>query len=256
VRVSAGFGFGLIALSLALAAGGGTAAGSSDLTGHSWLLKTLSGRPPVPHTSVTMTFSGGKVSGSTGCNSYSGGYTAGVRTLRIQGGQVAATRMACAEAISAQETSFLAMLDKIRRYAVRGDELTLRGTTGKELAKLEVQSQELAGTSWQAIAYNNGKQAVVSVDAKTKLTAVFSKDGNVSGSSGCNTFSATYEANPPKLSFGPFASTRKACASPDVMTQESAYLAALASARTYRIGGETLELRTSTGALAVELSRN
>lgn len=244
-----------IALTTALVgAVGAAAAGSSDLTGHVWLLTTLGGNPPLPHTTITMTFAAGKVSGSTGCNSYSASYKARIRTLRIEGSKVATTLIACPDAVAAQEKGFIAMLGDVRRYSVHREELTLRGATGKTLATLKVQSQELAGTSWVALSYNNGKHAVVSVNAKTKLTASFS-DGNVAGDSGCNTFSATYDAIPPALSFGPFAATRKTCPSAEVMTQESAYLAALATTRTYLISGTKLELRTSTGALAVELSR-
>jgi len=241
----------VVALVIASSAG---AAGSSDLTGHVWLLTSLSGKGPVPGTSPTMEFASSKVSGSTGCNSYSGGYTAGLRTLRVNQ-PIATTMKACSPAISAQEKSFLAMLDKVRRYAVRGDALTLRGSAGNQLATLKAQTQGLAGTSWRVTAYNNGKQAVTSVAAGTKLTAVFSKSA-VSGSGGCNTYDAPYTATPPKISFGPIAATRKNCPSPaGVMTQETAYFTALGTARTYKVEGSTLELRTGSGALAVELTR-
>jgi len=39
------------------------------------------------------------------------------------------------------------------------------------------------------------------------------------------------------------------------MEQESAYLAALASAMTYSVQGATLELRTAGGAIAASFSR-
>ena len=239
------------ALVVASAAG---AAGSSKLTGHVWLLTTLSGKAPLAGTSPTMAFAANKVSGSTGCNAYSGGYEAGVRTLRISQ-PVATTMKACTPPVSAQEKSFLAMLDKVRRYVVRGDTLTLRGSLGREVATLKAQSQELAGTSWRVTAYNNGKSAVMSVAAATKLTAAFSK-ASVSGSGGCNTYDATYTAAPPKISFGPIAATRKNCPTPaGVMSQEGAYFAALGTAQTYVVEGSTLELRTGSGALAVELTR-
>jgi heat shock protein HslJ len=230
------------------------AAGSSDLTGQVWVLSTLSGKGPVPGTSPTMEFASGKVSGSTGCNSYSGGYKSRLRTLRIEQ-PIATTMKACSPAISTQEKSFLAMLGKIRRYAVRGDTLTLKGAVGNQLARLKAETQELAGTSWRVTAYNNGKQAVTSVASGTKLTAAFSKP-TVSGSGGCNTYDAPYTATPPKISFGPIAATRKNCPTPRaVMTQETAYFTALGTVRTYKVEGATLELRTGSGALAVELTR-
>jgi len=49
--------------------------------------------------------------------------------------------------------------------------------------------------------------------------------------------------------------TKKTCARPaGVMEQETQYLKALATAATYRMDGDRLELRTADGALAVTLS--
>jgi heat shock protein HslJ len=119
-----------------------------------------------------------------------------------------------------------------------------------------VQTQALGGTSWDVTAYNNGKQAVVSVLVETELTAMFGKGGSLSGFGGCNEYNASYKATAPKISIGPVASTRKHCEEPaGVSEQETAYLAALETAATYRVEGSRLELRTAGGALAVELHR-
>ena len=124
------------------------------------------------------------------------------------------------------------------------------------LATFKAQSQQLAGTSWSVVAYNNGKQAVESVLAATKLTAVFAKDGNLTGFAGCNNYSAAWSGTTPKLAIAQVSSTRKYCATPTgAMDQESRYLAALATAATYRIEGSTLELRTASGALAAQFLR-
>jgi heat shock protein HslJ len=44
------------------------------------------------------------------------------------------------------------------------------------------------------------------------------------------------------------------CADPGVMAQEQAFFHALESVATMRMAGETLELRTNQGALAVNLA--
>ena len=91
--------------------------------------------------------------------------------------------------------------------------------------------------------------------ASTLLSATFTK-ANVSGFAGCNDNNATYTGTPPKISFGPVASMRKACSSPSgVMEQESAYLAALATVASYEMQGTTLEFRTAGGAIAVTMKR-
>jgi len=58
------------------------------------------------------------------------------------------------------------------------------------------------------------------------LTIAFSETGAVSGSGGCNTYSAIYEITPEGLTFGPVASTRMACPG-EIMPQEMAFFQAL-----------------------------
>jgi heat shock protein HslJ len=115
----------------------------------------------------------------------------------------------------------------------------------------KAQSQDLGGTSWDVIGYNNGKQAVTSVLAGTTLTADFGKDGKLSGNSGCNTYNGTYTTTGNQIKIGPLATTRMACPQ-EIMDQETQYLAALQSADKYRIEGTGMELRTKDDALAVD----
>jgi heat shock protein HslJ len=241
-------------IAVALGAGVGSAQ-SSPLTANAWTLASLLGKAPLAATEPTAAFPAtGNVSGSAGCNHYSGHYTSSGSTLRIS--SLISTQMACATKIMAQESVFLKALSSTRSYAVSGSTLTLRSAAGKTLMTFKAQSQALAGTSWNVTAYNNGKQGVESVLPSPKLTAVFDKAGNLSGFAGCNNYNATYKATAPKISIGPVSSTRKECTSPaGVMTQELHYLTALHTAATYRIEGSRLELRTATGALAAQFTR-
>lgn len=240
---------------LALAPGGAGAAGGTQLTGKVWQLTSLGGKKPLTGTSITLELGAdGKLSGSSGCNSYGGTYTAGRRAFEVAPTLVS-TQMACAEPVMAQETAYVHALLAARAYTVRRGALTLRSAAGKQLLSFAVQSQALAGTSWKVVSYNDGK-ALVSVLAKTELTAAFGKDGKLTGSSGCNRYDATYTAKAPRLELGPIAATRMACGEPaGVMEQESAYLAALGVAATYRIEGPGLELRNAKGAAVVSLTR-
>ena len=63
----------------------------------------------------------------------------------------------------------------------------------------------LTGTTWNAIGYNNGKGGVVSIAIDTEITAVFGEDGTLSGSAGCNNYSAGYEADDVNIKIGPAA---------------------------------------------------
>jgi heat shock protein HslJ len=143
-----------------------------------------------------------------------------------------------------------------KSFTVGGDQLTLSDADGDELATYQAQSQNLEGTSWQVISYNNGKQAVVSVVAGSELTADFGTDGRLTGSTGCNNYNGEYKVDGNKITIGPLASTMMFCNDPaGVMDQETQFLAALQSAATYKLEGNRLELRTQDGALAADLQR-
>ena len=238
-----------------VAVSGSAAAQSNALTGNVWLVQALLGKAPVAGTVLTSQFtSSGKLSGSAGCNHYGAQFTQSGSAIEVS--SVVSTQMACAPRIMAQETIFLKALASARSYTVNGARLTLKASSGRALVRYEAQSQQLAGTSWTVVAYNNGKQGFESVSAATKLTAAFDKAGNLAGFAGCNDYAATYTGTSPNISISKVSSTRKECATPNgVMDQESRYLAALSTAATYRIEGRGLELRTASGALAAQFQR-
>jgi heat shock protein HslJ len=249
------------AVALAAAAAGLLLVGAAGarentaLAGPTWELVELTGVSKGV-SSVTAKFtSDGRVSGFSGCNQYGAPYATTGGSISISK-PVATTLMACAPAPTALERVYLRALTSTRRYAITGSKLTLSSGLGLPLAMFAVQSQSLAGTRWNVLSYNNGKQAVVSVMAGTNPTANFDARGNPSGFGGCNEYNADVKATPPKISIGPVASTRKSCGTPaGVMDQEAAYLVALGTAATYQVEGSTLELRTAGGAIAADFTK-
>ena len=100
----------------------------------------------------------------------------------------------------------------------------------------------LEGTSWTLTSYRSTSDEIVNVLPRSASTAHF-QASQVSGLAGCNNYSASYSATATKISFGAAATTRKICGNlPGVMQQESAFLAALGSAATYKLGVNTLEI--------------
>ena len=227
-----------------------TAGTGGELAGTSWVLTDLNGQPPLAETTITLKFlAGGRVAGNDGCNNYSTSYTVEGDKITISP-QIATTLMACEESIMKQAAAYTKALPTAATFEINGDALTLRDASGVAILAYQAQSQELAGTSWEAINYNNGKQAVVSVLNGTAITAQFSADGTMSGSAGCNNYTAPYQTDGDKITIGMAAVTMKACVEPEgVMEQESQYLAALQTAATYSIDGGMLEMRTSDGAM-------
>ncbi len=241
-----------------LVAGYGTmtnAAEAPSLDGTAWVLTGLPGLTLVPKSSVTLQFADGRLSGSDGCNRYSGSYSLKQTALAVSP-NLASTQMACAPDINAQAQAYIAALTGAKSYRIDGDRLDLLAADGKASATFAAQSRSLAGTSWSATGINNGRQAVSSLVKDSSVTMDFGKDGIVGGSAGCNRYTATYKSDGSSLTIGQAAVTRMMCAEPTgVMEQEQQFLRALSTVATARFEGDRLELRTAEGALAVALSR-
>jgi heat shock protein HslJ len=82
----------------------------------------------------------------------------------------------------------------------------------------------------------------------TEITALFDPDGTLSGSGGCNEYTAPYESDSDSLTTGPAARTERACAEPEgIMEQEDYVLGLLQSAATYEILADSLAISNSDG---------
>lgn len=93
------------------------------LDGTSWTLESLNGAPPLAGTEITLEFDGETVGGRSGCNSYSGGFTATATELLFT--PLGGTEMACAEPIMAQEAAFFVALGSDVIYLRSDARLTL-----------------------------------------------------------------------------------------------------------------------------------
>jgi len=207
-----------------LLAGGGT---GGTIDGVRWILTSYDSNrtsTPVPAgVTVDATFADGTVSGSGGCNSYSGPYE--IDGSKITIGLIQSTLMLCEGPDGDVETAYLAALPTAASFTATADTLTLFNGSGTAILTYKAgPSNPLIG-AWTVTGYNDGASAVVSPAAGTELTATFGADGIVSGSSGCNTYNGSYTLTGETLAIGPLGTTRMACPEP-IMTQETQYLAA------------------------------
>ena len=241
-----------------LAACGGTGGSEEALIGVIWDLTELNGDRLVPTTSITAEFSeDGKVSGSSGCNNYAAEYEVDGNEINFNMDMTASTMMACAEPIMEQEAAYLATLARAATFEAGDEKLVLFDAGGEPIAVYEAVSQELTGTSWEVIGYNNGQGGVVSVIIGTQITANFGEDGQLTGSAGCNDYFGPYETDGQQISMGPFGTGRMACSEPEgVMDQESQYLAALETADTYKLEGLQMNMRTADGTTVANFQRS
>ena len=103
----------------------------------------------------------------------------------------------------------------------------------------------LEGPRWVLVSYATRDGKTLQAIPGAEATAQFEK-GNVHGTTGCNNYEAPYEAKGDKLTVGVTATTMKMCP-PPIMDQESAYLAAIQSAATYKIADGTLTIANAKG---------
>jgi putative lipoprotein len=100
------------------------------------------------------------------------------------------------------------------------------------------------GTSWQLTQYLGPNNTQVPALASAAPTATFA-GGMLTGSTGCNSYTATYTLETSHLTISPGATTLRACEDP-VATQEHAFLAALPTVTGYTITGTTLMLTNAS----------
>ena len=128
--------------------------------------------------------SGGRVSGSDGCNRITGTYE--LNGDRVAFRQMAATQMACLNEDDV-ERQFRNALQNATRLTVAGDRLELFEPTGTRLAAFTAGRQAavassspgLAGTSWQLVKFQGSDDTTLTPDDRGKYTIEFKADGGI-----------------------------------------------------------------------------
>jgi heat shock protein HslJ len=111
-------------------------------------------------------------------------------------------------------------------------------------------SKLLEAHDWRAttIEYN-------AYTAPADITAKFA-DGKISGSTGINQFSGTYKLEPNRRISVKVAPTTKVAGTPEATLEETQYLGALDSAKSYAADDKTLTLFSATGLAVVSFEAN
>ena len=194
----------------------------------------------------------GTVTGSSGCNQYNAGYTASGSSITITPG--ISTLMACVPVVMSQESRYFSLLANATTYSVNEDTMVFFDRSGKVILAYKrpldipvtISAQAPVVGSWDLLTYYNGNNAMVSVLSGSTISADFMPDGKITGSSGCNEYSATYSSNGQTLGIIQVKSTKMAC-DPGIMTQENQYLALLPKVNTYQMSGDQMVLYTVLG---------
>jgi len=111
----------------------------------------------------------------------------------------------------------------------------------------EEPTQRINNLTWYLVTFHENGKADPVMNGTT-ITAFFNSEGVVSGSAGCNQYSAAYSGGPDSLAVGSPISTEMYCESPQgIMTQETRYLSSLQGSGSYRINETILEIADGNG---------
>lgn len=248
-----------LAVPVLLVAAACGSANNGGPTDHAWMatgIADASGtiQPVVDGTAPSLGFEGDTAAGNASCNQYSGIFE--LDGSAISFGPFISTQMACGEpGVMEQETAFLSALQSVDAWSIDGETMTL-SSAGSPVLEFAVISQDLAGTSWDLLAYHNGTGGFQSAWGDEPVTATFADDGTVAGTAGCNNYTASWETEDGTITIGPAASTKMTCADEQIMTQESRYLELLELADTYRVNADVLEMFDADGMRILQYQRS
>jgi heat shock protein HslJ len=240
-------------------------ANRAPLEGTNWRLTAMgpvdSLQAPVAGADFTAQFvrqqgvPSGLVVGGTGCNDYNAVYAANLTEIKINT-PTRSNNPGCAAGLPEQEMQYYLALNAAHSYRILGDTLQIFYGDGEVLSYTAFVPQAppsggpltgLNGTRWWLVSMRN-----IVLRPGTTITADFAinadgETGTISGSSGCNTYTA------PILGYfqiGPAGTTKRFCAEPvGVMEQESSYLAMLETANRITQVNNQLVIGTLGGLL-------
>ena len=252
MRFSLGHVLPAVVLVMAVVGCTGSDTSGGELAGVTWTVTSLPGGALPAGLRIDATFRDGTIKGSDGCNFYTGPYAlSGDGGIEFRG--LGGTDIGCAPAIADAGAVYAAALDRAASYEVGDETLTLLDGDGAEVARFQANAgPPITGLVWQAFGYRDGpvdeKQAVVSPLDGSTISAEFGADGTMSGSSGCNTYTADYEVSGNAFGITALVSTERAC-EPPLMRQERAYLDALGSVERWKFSGPAFQLLNETGTV-------
>ena len=225
-----------------------------ELSGTAWSLLTIGDDGIASDSIVTIYFDDETASGLAGCNGYSASYSTGDDKISFE--YVERANASCQLELMEIEENFIETLTLSSSYNVEAFELVLFDNSGETaLTFFAYELQPLQDTRWSLVDFHDSRGTLVPLLPETTITLEFSEDGLLSGSAGCNGYSASYDAASGVINIAAMVMTEIYCMEPEgLMDQETAYLTALSKAASYTIVEDTLALQDEDGALLMRLT--
>lgn len=101
--------------------------------------------------------------------------------------------------------------------------------------------------NWTLESLMNNTGMLVTTQSGTEVSALFNREGRMSGNAGCNQYSAAYQTQDYSINISGTSSTKMFCPGPGVMEQESAFLSDLSKVSSFRVSESALKLYDSAG---------
>ncbi|MEU1204310.1 META domain-containing protein [Nocardia sp. NPDC005825] len=248
----------LLALTALAAAGCSSDGGGNDIApaspaGRTFVSTAVSGTPIPGGGPLTLTFTEGRVSASSGCNTATGSVDLQGNTLQV--GELSSTLMACPGELAGADEWQNSLLRSQPTWTLSGDTLTVKGS-GSTVTMLDRKvahpDKPLVGTTWivTSLLRTQAKIRSVTLD-EVRPTLTITPDGKVSGNAGCNQMTGTAAIDGEDVTFS-IATTRMMCA-PEVMEVEQQVLEALNGKVKATIDSDVLTLRNAGNDTGIEL---
>ena len=230
--------------------------GEAALVDTVWVLQSMgapaSSIPVESGVVITAIFTPeGRLSGTSGCNTYVSGYTLKDNQIEIQ--PPVSTMMACEFGME-QEAAYQLALESAETYQITGSTLEITYQNGGVLT-FTARNLPLENTLW-TLATMNGSPVAAGMTATTALFEPQTEPGKgvVGGSAACNIYRGGYEIKEDALKVEPLATTMMLCPD-DVMQAETTYIDLLENAQTYQVFGQTLIVTSEEGKLVYAANR-
>lgn len=219
------------------------------LVGTRWQITPTDDFAPVEGYPITLEFPvAGRISGLAGYRGYRGTYEAEGDAIRFPMLEMTGTLLIVPEAVLSKDGEYTTQLELTRHYRLTEDRLELFTVQGKTVvfaALLAGVTVEVPQITWVLDAFVEGGTETAAL-AEPEVTVTFAED-RVSGSAGCNSYSAAVGFDGSFLDIAPPISTKMACQPAALMQQETRFLNLLPKITIYRVIGDRLRLETPDG---------
>lgn len=200
---------------------------------------------------AVLSFKDEKISGSDGCNRFSGSYESNLDELKIDK-NLALTMMRCEDEVAEKANIFRKNLAEAIRYTNSGKILKFINSDGFVLEEFKSVSTSFDSGKYIVQSIGNEKKASAAVKYGISIFIELKDDGKMSGFTGCNRFNSTYLLNENNITISKIAATRKMCPI-DNMKAEKDFIEAMKNGAKVSHKDGKWELRNALGILLMEM---